>query len=159
MLSSEEAKTLWDLVKPLEVAMLVTDVEGVLQARPMHLVQKNYDGNFYFFTENPTEKTDEIDKHHDVCLSFSCPKAQTYVSISGKASLARDKELIEQMWNPFVAAWFPQGKDDPSVTLIKVESYQAEYWQGKESRATQLFKYASAYLTGKRPNIGEHERL
>ena len=159
MLTSEEANKVWDLVKPLEVAMLVTEVDGVLQARPMHLAQKNFDGTFYFFTESPSEKTDEIDKHHNVCLSFSCPKSQTYVSISGRASVSRDKELIEQMWNPFVAAWFPQGKDDPSVTLIKVESYQAEYWQGKGSKATQLFKYANAYLTGKRPNVGEHERL
>ncbi|STX55634.1 General stress protein 26 [Legionella beliardensis] len=159
MLTSEESKKLWDLVEPLETAMLVTYEQGVMQARPMHLVQKKFEGTFYFFTENPTEKTEEINQHQDVCLAFSCPKAQTYVSISGKASLFRDQELIDQLWNPFVAAWFPQGKDDASVTLLKIESYQAEYWQGKDSRVTQLFKYASAYLSGKRPNIGEHGRL
>lgn len=159
MLNTEEAKRLWDLVEPLETAMLVTLEDKHMQARPMHLVQKEFDGAFYFFTEHPSEKTEEVDHNQDVCLTFSCPKAQTFVSVSGQATICRDKQLIDEFWNPFVAAWFPQGKDDPSVVLLKVTSYQAEYWQGKGSRLTQLFKYGKAYLTGHCPNVGEHGHL
>lgn len=159
MLKSDEANQLWDLVKPLETAMLVTHEENHMQARPMQLVQDKFDGTFYFFTEFPTEKTNKIEQNYSVCLTFSCPKSQTYVSISGNASITKDTKLIDEFWNPFIAAWFPQGKDSPTVTLIKVESYQAEYWQGKGSKITQLFKYANAYLTGKKPDIGEHEKM
>jgi general stress protein 26 len=156
MLKQEESSQLWDLVKPLETAMLITDVAGTMQARPMHLVQKKFDGTFYFFTQVPSEKTNEIQENHQVCLTFSCPKSQVYVSISGYASITSNNELIEELWNPFVAAWFPQGKYDSTVALLKIDCYQAEYWKGKGSKLTQLFKYASAYLSGNTPNIGEH---
>lgn len=157
MINSEEAKQLWELVKPLKTAMLVTSKDDLLQGRPMHLVQSEFDGDFYFFTEAPSEKTDEINQNHEVCLIFSCPKDQTYVSVSGQAILSRDQNLINQLWNPFVAAWFPQGKNDPSVALLKVQTYQAEYWQGKGNRVTQLYKYSKALITGTRPDVGEHE--
>ncbi|WP_419418627.1 pyridoxamine 5'-phosphate oxidase family protein [Legionella sp. D16C41] len=159
MLSSEEAKQLWDLVEPLETAMLVTYEDNILQARPMYLAQKEFSGSFYFFTEHPTEKTEAIEHAQEVCLAFSGIKSQTFVSVSGRASLCQDKQLIAKLWNPFVASWFPQGKDSPSVALIKVDAYQAEYWQGKGAKVVQLFKYGKAYLTGKRPNIGEHGHL
>ncbi|MBA2657213.1 MAG: pyridoxamine 5'-phosphate oxidase family protein [Tatlockia sp.] len=159
MLTTEEAKKLWDLVKPLETAMLVTSEQDLMQARPMQLVQDKFDGTFYFFTEVPTEKTREVSQHQNICLTFSCPKSQSYVSVSGKASVIRDNELIEKFWSPFIAAWFPQGKEDPSVALMKIEAYQAEYWQGKGSKITQLFKYANAYVSGHRPDIGKHEQF
>lgn len=160
MLTNTEKAQLWDAVKPLETAMLVSMRDSeTLQARPMQLVQKEFDGIFYFFSKHPTEKTQEINNQHKVCLTFSCPKAQSYVSVSGNASVEKDMALIEQFWNPFVEAWFPQGKTDPSVQLIKVEVMQAEYWQGEGTKLTQLFKYGKAYITGEQPHIGKHEHL
>ncbi|MBA4697143.1 MAG: pyridoxamine 5'-phosphate oxidase family protein [Legionella sp.] len=159
MLTSEEKKRVWELVAPLQTAMLVTCQDSALQARPMHLVQDDFNSVFYFFTNHPTEKTTEALQHEEVCLTFSCPKAQTYVSLSGRASLSNDKGLIDKFWNPFVAAWFPQGKDDPSVTLLAITCYQGEYWQGKGTKVTQLFKYAKAAITGNQPDIGTHEKL
>ncbi|STX51327.1 Uncharacterized stress protein (general stress protein 26) [Legionella busanensis] len=159
MLTADEAKKLWDLVEPLETAMLVTLENNILQARPMYLAQKEFDGTFYFFTEHPSEKTEALEHKSEVCLAFSSPKSQTFVSVSGQASLCQDRGLIAKLWNPFVASWFPQGKESPLVALIKVESFQAEYWQGKGTKVIQLFKYGKAYLTGKRPDVGEHGHL
>lgn len=158
MITHDEAKKLWDLVEPLKTAMLITESGNQLVGRPMHLVQSEFDGTFYFFTATPTEKTEEIAEHHEVCLTFSCPVKQTYVSISGVANVTRDQALIDKLWNPMIAAWFPQGQHDPSVALLKINSYQAEYWQG-ENRIVQLFKYAKAAISGTQPNVGEHGHL
>ncbi len=159
MINNNEAQKLWDLVEPLKTAMLVTSVDQVLQARPMQLVQSDFDGTFYFFTTVPSPKINEIQDEDDVCLSFSCPKDEVYVSVSGQASLVRDQRLINELWNPMVAAWFPQGKDDPSVGLIQVRSYQAEYWEQKGGTLTQLYKYAKATIMGKQPDAGYHGQM
>lgn len=158
MITHDEAKKLWDLVEPLKTAMLITETQDQLVGRPMHLVQSEFNGVFYFFTATPTEKTAEISAHHEVCLAFSCPKKQTYVSVSGVAQVIRDQALIDQFWNPMIAAWFPQGQHDPSVALLKIDSYQAEYWQG-DNRLVQLYQYAKAAITHTQPDAGEHGNL
>lgn len=157
MITTNESKKLWDLISPLKTGMLVTSHNDQLQARPMHLVQSHFDGTLYFFTAVPSEKEHEINQDNEVCLTFSCPKSQTYVSLSGIAWLNRDQELINSLWNPFVSAWFPQGKEDKSVSIIQIATYQAEYWQGEGTRLTQLYKYAKSLAVKKPPHIGEHE--
>jgi len=42
---------------------------------------------------------------------------------------------------------------------VDVEIEHAEYWNAKESKTTQLFKMASAAVSGTRPEIGEHREL
>lgn len=158
MITADEAKKLWDLVLPLKTAMLVT-ASSTLEARPMHLVQSTFDGNFYFFTAEDSKKINQIKADHDVCLAFSCTKNQTYVSISGTANITHDAALIDQLWNPFVAAWFPNGKQDPQLALLKVSTYRAEYWQGQGNKLTQLYQYAKASISGTRPNLGSHGEI
>ncbi len=159
MLTTNEAKTLWDLVKPLETAMLITKNDDSLQGRPMHLVQSEFSGIFYFFSGMSSAKVSEIEEDSDICLAFSCPKAQTYVSVSGQANTLADSKLIDKLWSPMIEAWFPQGRRDPNVGLIAVSVYQAEFWRGKGNSLTQLFKYAKALYSGARPDIGEHGQM
>jgi general stress protein 26 len=157
MIKQHEAAKLWELVKPLKIAMLVSNHNKTLKARPMHLVQLEFTDTFYFFTVMPSEKTHEIDSNNEVCLSFSCPKEEVYVSISGQCKVTKNQPMINELWNPFVAAWFPQGKKDPSVGLIEVYPYQAEYWENNVTKINQLFKYAKALLTDELPDIGRHD--
>tara|TARA_B100000678_G_scaffold232783_1_gene201691 strand:+ start:1067 stop:1549 length:483 start_codon:yes stop_codon:yes gene_type:complete len=156
MLTQEEQTRVWELVEPVKTAMLVTLEQDVPQARPMQLVQDEFDGTFYFFTAHPSDKTMEALEHRDVCVAFSCPKSQTYVSLSGQASISKDQALIDKYWNAFIAAWFPNGKEDSTVAILKVACYQGEYWQGEGTKVTQLFKYAKSAISGERPDIGDH---
>jgi general stress protein 26 len=159
MIDQEKANTLWDLVKPIKTGMLVTNDNSSLNARPMHLVQDEFDGTFYFYTSVDSSKVDELKKNPDVCIAFSCPKTQVFVSISAHASITQDRSLIEKFWNPFVAAWFTNGKDDPTVGLIKIVSYKAESWNSTQNTFVQLYEYAKAALSDKKPNLGEHQKF
>jgi general stress protein 26 len=159
MITIENAQKLWDLVEPLKTGMLVTTHDHQLNGRPMHLVQGEFDGTFYFFTNIDSMKVDELTKNNDVCITFSCPKSQVYVSVSGNARINQDQTLIDSFWNPFVAAWFPQGKNDPSVALIEINTFQAESWNATSNTFVQLYQYAKATLTGEKPNMGNHEKL
>lgn len=159
MITANEAQKLWELVKPIKVGMLVSMDNEIMQARPMHLVQDEFNGAFYFFTEINTKKVHEIKSDSDVCLIFSYHQSQVYVAVNGKGSLLKDQSLINKFWNPFIAAWYPQGKEDRSVGLIKIDVHQAEYWEGKNNKVIQLFKYAKAFITQKKPDMGNHDKM
>ena len=38
-----------------------------------------------------------------------------------------DRDVIERLWNPFVAAWF-EGKDDPKLRLLRMDLGSAHVW-------------------------------
>jgi general stress protein 26 len=50
----------------------------------------------------------------------------------------RDRQQMEALWSPWFRTWFPQGLDEPHLTLLKVAVAQAEYWDLPSSTRVQL---------------------
>ena len=92
-------------------------------------------------------------------LSFADVSNADYVSISGTADELDDRAKIDELWNPQAKAWFPKGKDDPDLTLLRVHTRMAEYWNSNDSTKVPLFQQASAVLTGSTPKMGENEKI
>ena len=160
MSSPEHKQKIWKMIKDIQVGMLVTLDGDMPRARPMHLVQKEYDGTLWFFTKRSAEKVSETNRDHDVCLSFSDQDKGVYVSRSGTANLTDDRELIDKYWNPFIAAWFTGGKDDPDIALLEIDVTMGEHWKAKESKAFQLYEFAKANVNkDATPNVGENEKF
>ncbi len=61
------------------------------------------------------------------------PSAATSASILGRMSgtIARDNDfaMIDKLWNNQVEAWFPGGKNDPNLTLLRLDIDSAELWE------------------------------
>ncbi|WP_194757237.1 pyridoxamine 5'-phosphate oxidase family protein [Aliidiomarina indica] len=159
MSSPEHKQKIWKLIKDIKVGMLVTLDGEMPRARPMHLVQDEYDGTLWFFTPRSAEKTSETKQDNDVSLTFADPKNGVYVSMSGTARLTQDRELIDKYWNSFVGAWFPNGKEDPEVAMLEVDIQFGEHWLADENKLFQLFEIARANIKDETPNLGENEKF
>ena len=155
----ESIKQVNDLIKEVQIAMLTTIDGGVLRSRPMQTQEAEFDGDLWFFTSTDTHKTDEIEKDNRVNVAYALPSDNTYVSVSGTASLVNDKEKIEELWNPILKAWFPKGLDDPTLILLKVSVEQAEYWDSASSTVVQVVGFVKALVTGERADGGDHGRV
>lgn len=159
MSSQEHKKKIWEFVKDIKVGMLTTQDDAVLRARPMHIVQDEYDGTLWFFTHASDHKVDETQDKHNVCVTFTDNGKGIQVSLSGYATLSRDRELIEKFWNPYAEAWFENGKDDPEVALLEIKITQGEYWQ-EDSKLRELYEVAKANIMGgKKPDMGENQKF
>ncbi len=156
MTDTNDTAKLWDLVKAIEFAMMVTEDEGMLRSRPMALAQKEFDGSFWFFTKASAHKVTEVGQDQRVNLAFSHPGKQDYVSVSGTASLVRDRAAIDAHWSEPVRTWFPKGKDDPEIALLQVKVQQAEYWDAPSSTMLHAYGYVKAVVTGESPRPGGH---
>ncbi len=156
---TEAWKKLWALVEDIGTAMLTTVDDGQLRARPMQGHADHAEGELWFFTKASSHKTLEIRNDNSVNLAYADPQDDQYVSISGEAELVRDRDQIDRLWNPYAAAWFPEGKDDPDVALIRVHVEQAEYWDTPSNRMVQLWELARARASGTEPDMGENRKL
>lgn len=41
-----------------------------------------------------------------------------------------DRARLDQHWSRFVASWFPAGKDDPNLLLLRMDLGEAAIWSG-----------------------------
>lgn len=157
MSSPEHKQKIWNLIKGINTGMLSTRHGDELRSRPMALVQGEYDGTLWFFTDLDSEKVFEVEGDNDVCVSFADPGHDVYVSLTGIGRPTRDKQLIDKYWNAFVAAWFPEGKESSNVGLLEIKVQKGEHWDSDSSKMVKTFKMAKAKLNKEMPDIGEHE--
>lgn len=158
MPTKQEHQKLWELIKPIGVGMLSTHHRAKIHSRPMGLVQDQFNGRLYFFTQDDSLKVAEVTEEQEVGVSFSDPKNQVFVSLSGNARITRNRELMERFWNSMAKAYFPKGKDDPHLALMEIDIDNAEFWDADQSRMTQMFKVAKATAQNERPDLGEHQQ-
>ena len=151
-----------DLIKGISFAMLTTvDEDGSLRSRPMQTQEAEFNGELWFFTSASSPKVGEVQSDQRVNVSYSDPDDNRYVSLSGTATLVRDREKIKELWKPVLKAWFPDGQEDPDLALLRVKVEKAEYWDSPSSKVVQLIGFAKAIVTGK-PYGGEgseHEKV
>lgn len=148
----EGAKKLFELIKDVKIAMMTTvDSDGTLNSRPMWNNDADENGDLWFFTKLHSPKTAEISKDNQVNLAYSDPSSQNYVSVAGKAEIVRDQAKINEKWNESLKTWFPNGKNDPEVALIRVHPEKGEYWDSPNSKMLHLYGYVKASLTGESP--------
>lgn len=148
-----------ELTHGIDFCMLTTIDGGHLRSRPMSTQEFEFDGELWFFTSDNTHKIDEIVKDDRVCAAFSKPEDNTYLSISGRAEVVKDRSKIEELWNPVLKAWFPEGLEDPHLCLLKIPVEQAEYWDAPSSKIVQLFGLVKAIATGQEADYGENKRI
>jgi general stress protein 26 len=160
-LGKEDADKLAELIGDISVAMVTSSApDGTLRSRPMASTRHGFDGALWFFTADDSGKAAEVAVHEQVSVSFSEPKNERYVSISGSAHLTRDPAKAREMWTSLLKGWFPGGLEDPRLALLKVDIEHAEYWDAKSSTMLVLLSLARAAATGTPPkHLGEHKKI
>jgi general stress protein 26 len=148
------------MLKDTRIAMLTSVTEeGHLHSRPMAMQDVEFDGDIWFFTGKNSPKVHQIEHEPRVNVAFSDPDKQNYVSLSGTASLVFDDAKNKELWNPAYQAWFPQGLDDPELSLLKIHVDGAEYWDAPSSTVAHVVGLVQAKLTGKSGDPGDHGKV
>lgn len=156
----EAIETLAKLIKDVKICMLTTvEPDGHLRSRPMQTQSSDFDGTLWFFTRRDSGKVDEVEAERQVNVSYAHPTKQHYVSVSGRATIVTDRAKIDELWTPVLKAWFPDGKDDPAIGLIKVEVDKAEYWDSPSSTVVKIVGFVKALVTHQQYNPGNNEKL
>lgn len=153
-------ETLWGLVKDIKFAMFTTHhANGHLHSRPMTTQNSNLDqdSNLWFFMSRQSEPVHDLATDAQVNVSYADPHKDSYVSVSGVASVVDDQAKKSELWSPLSQAWFKGGPTDPDLALVRVKISHANYWDVKESKIVQLFKMAKSAISGDQPTqLGDH---
>jgi general stress protein 26 len=145
----EAIEKMQELVKHNSICLFTTDLATLpLQTRPMSVQKVCDQGNFWFLSDNDSTHNQEIDNDPRVQLFFGNTSDAEFMSIYGIATISNDKDKIDELWTPVIKAWFPEGKTDPRVTVIKVTPETGFYWDTRNGKMVSLIKIATSAITG-----------
>ena len=116
-------------------------------SRPMSLQETDDNGNLWFISSATSNKNFEIKEDRRIQLFFMNNSDSEYLSVYGEASIYKDKSTIEDKWSTMANAWF-EGKDDPNVSIIRVEPKETYYWDTKAGKLVSLLSFVTSALTG-----------
>lgn len=120
-------------MKNLDYCMMITvDGRGAMHSRPMsNNGRVDYDGDSWFFTYLGSAKVRQIRANPSVILVFQSEDS-LYIECQGRASIIRQKHVLEEKWVKGLEEWFPEGVDTPGICLLKVTARRVRYWDGGE---------------------------
>jgi general stress protein 26 len=145
-------KRLDKLIASFDTAMLVTtSLRGKPRARPMAIAAHDTGGLLYFASRAEDEKMEEVLQQPDVAVTMQSDGR--FLSITGRARIETDVQLARDLWEPSMKLWFPEGAEDPQLTLILVEPLCAEYWDRSGLRRLEfLWEAGKALVRGDMPD-------
>ncbi len=158
--SPRDIDHLVNLIRGIRIAIMTTVCkDGSLCSRPMATLEPEFDGGLWFFTKADSASEGPVEAEGQVNVTYENALESIYVSLSGRAILAQDRQLIEKLWNEELRVWFPEGINDPQLALLRVDVDNWTSWNAQStgmSEQSGTFKEAPTEVI---PDLGDHRRL
>ena len=86
-------------------------------------------GQIYFFASRSEDLVKGLQRSSRAVATYVSKKHDLFASIHGKLILDNDRAVIERLWNPIIASWYKDGKDDPDLALVRFNTDRADIWE------------------------------
>ncbi len=164
---ADEIEKLYAQIEDIETAMMVTRrVDGHLRSRAMATQRRAPGADLWFVTIDGATKLADLEHDPHVNLSYYNSRNREWVSVSGLATISRDRATIRELYAPDWKVWFPDGGDardgtvdDPRMVLIGVTVHAAEFLDVNKPAPVLLYELAKGWFTGTQPELGEMHSL
>jgi general stress protein 26 len=158
---------LYGLIEGIEIAMFTTRrPDGHLVSRPMATQTQAEGSDLWFVTDVESHKLDELEFDPHVNLAYYRNRTREWVSVSGTATISRDRRAIHELYRPDWKAWFGDeggerngGPDDPRLALILVDVESVTYLKVDKPRPVVLFEVVKGMVTGTPPDVGDDRQV
>ena len=163
----QELEQLYDHIDDIEIAMMTTRrPDGHLHARAMATQKRAGGADLWFVTLEDTQKVRDVAADPHINLSYYKDRTREWVSVSGVASITRDRQKIHELYAPDWKAWFPKEddprhgtKDDPRMVLIGVDVHAAAFLEANKPQPVVLFEVVKGWVTGSTRELGQMRHI
>lgn len=158
-LSRDEVRDrLFDAIEDERTGMLGLS-ESRMHFQPMTAFLERDTGQIWIFSGKDTDLVRESSGGRHAMFTFHAEKRGVWACLGGELSETFDRGRLEKYWSPMVAAWYPDGKDDPNLTMLRFDLHDAEVWVERKGPLKFAFETAKANLSRELPDWGQKSDL
>ncbi|MEO5598915.1 MAG: pyridoxamine 5'-phosphate oxidase family protein [Novosphingobium sp.] len=130
MSSPEELETkFWNALGDDMTVMLGLDGAEDGHTRPMTAQFENDRGPIWFFTSTDNEMLRSLGMQNRAIASFVSKGHDLFATIHGTLSQDTNEATIDRLWNPYIAAWYEGGRNDPKLAVLRLDAERAQIWE------------------------------
>lgn len=145
------ADKVWEMLKAIDIAVLVTQSSDGLRGRPMSTIPTPEKGVIYILTEAQSSAARDIRVDGNVILSYV--GRGDHVAVAGQARVNSDKGLVKDLWNPGAQVFWPNGPEAHDVVTLEIDPGHVDVWDGP-GLLRGIASIVKGAVTGQTPDLG-----
>jgi general stress protein 26 len=157
--NAEMEQRLWKEIDKGRYGMLGVVGSPTQHFQPMTAFAEPETGEIWFFTRKDTDLARSVMDGADAMFVVQSKDQELQACIGGRLEQRQDRDRIEKYWNAVVAAWYPNGKDDPQLTMLRLDARDAQVWLSEAGPVKFAWEIAKANATHTQPDIGGRANL
>lgn len=79
--------------------------------------------------------------------------------VQGTLQVEPDSSKIDHFWNPIADSWYPGGKSDPKMLMLRYTPDTAGVWASDKTFIGFAYETLKANLTDTTPDVGKHKEI
>lgn len=145
------ADRVWDMIKAIDIAMLVTRSGDGVRGRPMSTIPSPEKGVIYVLTESDSSAARDIRVDGRIFLGYQ--GRGDHVALEGNATVNSDMGLVKDLWTPGAQVFWPQGPEAHDVITLVIDPGRADVWDGP-GLLRGIAEVVTSAVKGKSPDLG-----
>jgi general stress protein 26 len=124
---TELKQKFWQAMTKSSFVMLQLDADQDSAAPMTAQLDEGANSAIWFFTGRDSR----FAAMGSATATFQSKGHDVFCRFSGMLCEETSRDRLDKHWNNFVQAWFPGGKDDPNLLMIRMDLGEASIWAGE----------------------------
>ena len=156
---AELERKLWDTIHDTQTGMLGVTGPNMHHMQPMTAFVEPERRAIWFYVRRDNDLIKQIQSSHKAMFCVVGKGRHLFACLGGELTEQYDPERIDRFWNPVVAAWYPEGKDSPELTMLRYDVADAQVWVSEKGPIGFFWEVAKANLKHELPDEGTKAHL
>ena len=153
-IADQPARRVDQVLDGVRVAMLTTETEDGLEARPLTIVAQDVDTLWFLVSRSAHWLPPALQNRQQSLLAFEDARHSSYVCLVGSLRVDDDPSRARLLWTAPARAYF-EGPEDPDVVALAFDVTGGRWWDGPDSRIGQSLALARAIVTHDSSKVGD----
>lgn len=114
----------WKALADSPYTFLQLDAEPATAVPMTATLDRDADSAIWFFTK----KDHALAAGGPATATFVGKGHQMFARFGGTLATEHSRDRLDKQWSKQIEAWYPQGKEDPTLLLLRMDLGQAEIW-------------------------------
>jgi general stress protein 26 len=118
----------WKELKASPVMILGVAGSRDGHGQPMTAFFDDEHGPFWFFTTTDNGLVQSLNQSDRAMAHFVAKGHDVFSTLHGNLSVERNQAVIDHFWNSHIEQWYPAGRNDPKLCMLRLDAESATIW-------------------------------